>query len=186
MNEQKLHSFWQWFQVNASSLYLTREGHDLAFRALSEKLKELHPRLSVELSQEVDGERELILSADAEDSIFPIITKICNYAPEIAGFKIIPLRKKLSSSLGIWMDGHYLETNQISFVGVQSQKKWNLCFFVTEFKGSQEACQNAVSILLEHTLGERNVAHKIKSWKINFQLSESRVAKKYSELNLLF
>src|SRR5262245_11762094 len=88
--------FWKWFHDHEEELFHFQSERDEIFHSLSEALERVYEGLTFEVGPVEDGRRELVISADGIREAFPAVKSLCENAPELPRWKIIPFRPRRS------------------------------------------------------------------------------------------
>lgn len=91
--------FWNWFVENESYINQNFETNkESILDSLSRRLKEIDENLTFEIShRNQERDRELIISADGIADSFNNVINLCNVAPSIENWTIIPFRPRMDS-----------------------------------------------------------------------------------------
>ncbi|MFL6077402.1 MAG: hypothetical protein ACJ73S_28910 [Mycobacteriales bacterium] len=88
--------FWSWFDDNAERLAQQGDPNHRSFRELGRKLREVHPALAFEVSGNVGGTRELVLSADGAVEGFDAVRALVACAPVEESWTVTAFRQPRS------------------------------------------------------------------------------------------
>jgi hypothetical protein len=89
---EPLTEFWRWFEANSERLASNPEGPETV-EDMDYWLGRIHQGLSYQI-RSAGRKKELILSADGEMRLFPIVDQLARQAPRTKGWKITALRRK--------------------------------------------------------------------------------------------
>src|SRR5262245_21086713 len=76
-------AFWTWFDDNAARLHAMDNLVD-AMNDVGAQLEGPYPGVLAEIEKGEDGQRALVLTADGERELFPIISRLAAGAPTVA------------------------------------------------------------------------------------------------------
>lgn len=157
--------FWNWFVKNQESYYnenVDDEKREKLFDDFSNNLKKIHPDLVFEFGPtDKNGIKELTISADGIEEIFPIVESLIKKSPKIKNWKFNAFRQRVPGDdfeieygdLKIsYSDLYFKSTNQDGKLGIE--------LYIRNYDGKGET-QNAVYILLDNLIGEYDVVTKI-------------------------
>jgi hypothetical protein len=99
----KIDAFWTWFVKNKSKfedLFDQDSSHqDQQFDLILSHIRKIEGGLAVEITKEVGGVREIIISADGDRTKFAAVQAIVSKAPKIEGWTVTAFRQRASKSL---------------------------------------------------------------------------------------
>lgn len=92
-------TFWNWFLKNESYINKNFEANkESILDDLGNNLKEIDDNLTFEISHyNPEKKRELIISADGIADTFDSVINLCNAAPIVDNWTIIPFRPRMKS-----------------------------------------------------------------------------------------
>ena len=160
--KSRIAEFWQAFELNAAKLAQARSADTPVYDELLETLQEIHEGLFIEFSTS-PGDCELIITAEGEKSLFPLVEQIVAAAPVIKGWKIFALKPKLGFPDLIQWEGYQLSIEDVVFDPMESESG-ELGLFLLVPNLADEDAQNAHDALLraiDHGLGEREFAEAV-------------------------
>jgi hypothetical protein len=88
---EKAEAFWTWFAENEARIRQIRTAGVPLIRLVHAKLREIAPKLTIELSAD-DNPKELIISASGDRSLFPLVREVVSRAPKLPGWRFIALK----------------------------------------------------------------------------------------------
>ena len=88
-----LSEFWDLFLECERRLAKAESADDPVYDELLERLHAVHPGLFLEFSS-TPGARELIVTAEGDESLFPLVDTIVEAAPEVPGWTVHALRPR--------------------------------------------------------------------------------------------
>ena len=152
--KSKQERFWLWFSRNANSFLHLEKNQDKLFSDLKRALKKIHPNLVFEFSTIFEnGTRELIISADGIESLFPIVTDLVNQAPELRNWKIIAFRQPHKDITELKYGNLIIKLSDVFFRYAKDNGKIALELNIRGFYESPEWTA-ATFILLDTIVGE--------------------------------
>lgn len=86
-------SFWQWFASEEDRLAELVADPPKFFIPVIERLHKVHPGLVVEIGPELDGRRELAISADGRLEVFPAVLATTSLVPSLRRWSIVAFRQ---------------------------------------------------------------------------------------------
>jgi hypothetical protein len=168
-------SFWQWFVRNAATLHADENLVGVMNRITAE-IKKVDRDLIAEISSLKD-DRTLILSADGERKLFPVVMALYAARPSVTGWKIVAFRQRTPATelkgVEFEMNGKKYSPFAISFVAARNGDKLDIALFSpTEYVSDD--IKRMLFVMLDHVIGEYDSETKISG--IDF-LPKSRTAK---------
>lgn len=88
--------FWEWFQRNESRIYQFENNKEQILNEISEQLSKYKEGVVFEISQEQNGKRVFILSADGLKELFPAVQALKDSAPRLEKWSIVALRPRMN------------------------------------------------------------------------------------------
>lgn len=161
-SKSSIAEFWQSFELNAAKLAQARSADTPVYDELLDTLQEIHEGLFIEFSTS-PGECELIITAEGEKSLFPLVEQIVAAAPAVKGWKIFALKPKLGFPELIQWEGYQLSIEEVVFDPMENETG-ELGLFLLVPNLADEDAQNAHDALLraiDHGLGEREFAEAV-------------------------
>jgi len=168
-------SFWQWFAQNAAALYA---DHDLVavMKKITVELKRVSPGMLCELSS-AQEDRSLILSADGDAELFPVVQALYAARPNVAGWKIVAFRQRRPpnelKSLEFEIEGKKYDPTACSFVAQRNGDRLDIALF-SPTEDVSDHVKTIMMVMVDHVIGEYNTETRIsgidylprsKTWK---------------------
>lgn len=156
--------FWQWFQANGDRLRAAMYGEDDAARQdASEELREavavVEPGFILEFGADVDGVRELIVSADGQPERVDPVKEFVDAAPALRGWSVIAFRPRMDigDSIAIRLEGESVSPEDVWFQLADGDEWLRLTLYVRGLNAANERLRGlGASLLAEHAMGERD------------------------------
>ncbi|HEY1086557.1 MAG TPA: hypothetical protein VGE37_02645, partial [Archangium sp.] len=157
-------AFWAWAAAHVAQLKTVKSGREPVIEELSRELDKVQPGLAFELGAGKDP-FELIISADGDKALFPVVTRLVAAAPALPGTKVIALRpRKDIGSFSMDLGGEKLDAKRLSFLA-EPDEKAGLIALTVHIEGwtseRREAQEQAAFMLIEAALGEGDMETKI-------------------------
>ena len=161
--EQQIAEFWKVFLKHESELATISTADHPVYDLILERLHRINSGLYFEFSCG-SGESELVVTAEGDSSLFPLVYSIVANAPDIQGWSIIPLKPKLGfPSTSTW------ECVTVTIADVvfdplerKGSRDLGLRIFVPGLaRECIEDAHNALLRALDHALGEREFAEAV-------------------------
>ncbi|WML46648.1 hypothetical protein RCG23_13405 [Neobacillus sp. PS3-34] len=157
--EQK---FWKWFQENSDQFYqMSEEDKEELFDILHVQLQKIHKELVFEFQVEpdIDGVKELIISADGMRELIPYVLKLVNIAPKLKNWKITAFRQRMEG-IEINFNGFRISEDTVLFTYdyTADSNFINVNLFLENYEAEM---QGTLFLLLDSCLGEFNVMTKL-------------------------
>lgn len=152
--------FWNWFRSNEDRLWNLQDGNDPVLDEMQAELTKYRQGLYVEVSDEEDGVREIIIHTAGKKALFKDVEALVNAAPSIERWSVIALKPPRGFDFVFDSEGLTLEPSQMWFRSLSTsgdRSALGLLIFVPLSKVDQ-AVKDAVVTVLETGLGERLAA----------------------------
>ena len=162
--ENKIAAFWQWFTDNEADFHnmeLLGDRQGELFELLSNELHKLSEHLSFEFSSlHEDGKRELVITANGMQSVFPIVFQLYETAPLFSNWIIVPLKPRLDREVTLGIAGKEFGFDDIYFDGQVNGSKLDLDLYL-RCDLPDNILPQIGFLMLDVILGEFDVATKI-------------------------
>lgn len=186
MEEQvEYNSFWKWFLEHEDKFFHYEQYHTDLLEETLEKLKDIQENLVFEIGPEIDGKRDLILSANGLKEGFASVIELSKSAPELDRWIIIPFRQRKGNlDIQIQIEDITLSPEDIFFTYNSSSKKLDIDLYIAGIDEEDERIFHVVLLLLDNVIGEYDVEMKIDKIDIH-PLAEIKDATKLYSLKEL-
>ncbi|PZD96973.1 hypothetical protein DNH61_04820 [Paenibacillus sambharensis] len=156
-------TFWKWFESNESYFHNNFETNkELLFDNLSLKLKEIDENLTFEISNNPEQKRELIISADGIADSFDNVISLCDAAPPLRDWVVIPFRPRMDSKgIKVNMGEDSLGYNDVYFTYQNRGHYIDLEVYIRFEEDNRHHYVNMYFILLDSLIGEYDAVSKI-------------------------
>ena len=158
-------AFWRWFEKNAvqiesdvRALRQDKQATQLTMRDLQRRLARVNPGLVHEIGSDLEGEVELIISADGDLAVFDAVTRLVSSAPRIPGFKFTAFRPRIGEQFALGMFGHQISFAQVRYEAWPEDDKLGVKLHIAVEGVDGEELDTMAFILLDMALGEYDVA----------------------------
>jgi hypothetical protein len=155
--------FWNTFRRQAPKLARAVLAQDPSYQALLRDLQAIDDGLFLEFST-TDVPHELIVTADGDRELFPIVRRIVAAAPVVDGWVFLALKPKLGFPVSTVWEDFTLEIRNVLFEPLvrTGSDQVGLRIFVRHLD-EQEAddAHNAVLRAMDHGLGEERLANSV-------------------------
>src|SRR5688572_25644184 len=159
--ERATDNFWKAFRERAAELAAVKSADEPVYDFLLERLHEVDPGLFLELSIN-EQPCELTISADGNRELFPLARSVVAAAPAVDGWTIRALKPKQGFPEGARFNEVSIKTEGIVFQAFESDEDprgIHLLIFIPGItEEEKEDAHNAVLRLLDHALGEEELA----------------------------
>lgn len=158
----RIAAFWRSFSELAPELARAEDANDPAYDRLLEGLQQIDAGLYFEFSAE-PGDCDLVITAEGERTLFPLVRQIVAAAPGIPGWTVRALKPKLGfPEAGQWGQVR-VKTEDVFFEPLENGAgELGLRLLVAGITDDQvEDAHNAVLRMLDHGLGEEALADTI-------------------------
>ena len=158
----RIQQFWSWFEENKSHYTDYEDEWDPGLERLEEKLHSIDKTLSLEITSEVDGLNEIIISADAFIEKFSLVREIVDNAPYIKGWRIEALKKARGVEFILRTKGFELNPIYMYFYPYFDNDALTIVIYSKNLKEfDQDSLIYYGRSLLINILGEYDVATKV-------------------------
>lgn len=168
--------FWDWFRSNAGRLnrsFTETVTSDELIPLAEEAGKRLYNydrRLSPLMGRAPDGVCEPIVTADGDADAFASVFELVTAAPEISGWRLIPLKPRGIGFTGfeaIELEGRRLPLETSRFSLIQEGDSYGLVVLVdTEGGATDELHSIMAKLLVESLIGEYDLAMRIAEFDV--------------------
>ncbi len=108
-------AFWQWFRTEEEHLAQLVQDPPQFFTPVIERLRRVHPGLVLEVGPEINGRRELAISADGCLEVFPAVLATAALAPELRRWNVVAFRQPKPDGLILSGPGFELDADHLWF-----------------------------------------------------------------------
>jgi hypothetical protein len=157
-------AFWKWFTTNSPSLSKEPKPIDVMNR-IQEQLNKGHPGVLAEIGSTKER-RKLVLTADGDRKIFPIIQRLYASRPTVEGWDVVAFRPRDINALTIEMNGQKLDPRAVRYRAQRSGDQLDVEVFVPGYVEGDKTMAQMAFIALDHTLGEYDVETKVAGIKL--------------------
>jgi hypothetical protein len=161
--KQAIAEFWRFFQKHKVELAGLSSADHPVYDLILEKLQQINPGLYFEF-QSGSGIAQLIITADGDSSLFPLVDSIVDSAPNIPGWSIFPLKPKLGFPVTTTWEGITVSIKDVVFDPLErgdSQELGLRIFVPGLIPENAKAAHNAILRALDQALGERAFAESV-------------------------
>jgi len=158
--------FWSWFKTNASRFAgLGGEDEDDLLDEFERALHLFHPELYFEIGGRPEGPRELVITADGDRSLFPLVEELVAAAPAVPGWEVIAFKQAGGFECTVNYQGLTLDPAACWFrplVATTDRSIFGLQVASPAYSSeSEKTLLSAVYVLLDSALGELACAEQI-------------------------
>lgn len=108
-------TFWEWFQRHEGDLWRIEDYQDEWLDRLQAALAEYRQGLWVEVSDEDEGVRELVISAAGDEQLFDDARDLVAHAPELKRWKVLALKPARGFDFMFEDDSVKLDPRELAF-----------------------------------------------------------------------
>lgn len=108
-------------------------------------------------------DRLLVLTADGDRKLFPMILKLFAARPDVEGWKIVAFRQRESNRpmLTFSMSDRELDPATLRYVADRNEGKLDIKLYVPGYAEGEKTLGTMAFLALDHTVGEYDVETKI-------------------------
>jgi hypothetical protein len=160
-------TFWTWFAREEVRLAIETRAKDPtgAMMEISGHLEAINSRAVVELAIEPDEmhPHTLVITADGDTSLFPMVKKIVAAAPPLKKWKVVAFRQRRDPGQSLQLDGFEAKPADFFFRETgRAHGKVDVEVLVKGMnEGNEKVAQQAAFLMLDHLLGEHDVEMKV-------------------------
>lgn len=163
-------SFWELFLRNERRLWKLRSGDDSILDDFHAALASYSDRLSLEVSDEENGMRELIVSADGDSSLFRRVDELVAVAPKLPRWHVIALKPPRGFDFEFQSGDLHLSPRELVFEPLLSEANPDALgvrvLVPRDASANDEEILEAVRQVISIGLGERVATSAIKHIEI--------------------
>ena len=153
------HTFWDWFSDEAPSLWTASKVD--AMQRIQRELEKQHHGVLAEIGSDGGG-RLLVLTADGERSVFPMIQQLFAARPNVKGWKIVAFRQREAKPFSkISMNNRELDPATLRYVARRENDKLDIKLYVPGYTDGDKELGLMGFLALDHTVGEYDVETKL-------------------------
>lgn len=158
-------TFWNWFRANDANLRAMPDADHPFWDVALEQLQLVNPDLWFEMSNEIRGRREFVISAESNRALFPLVDAMVAAAPSMSAWRIVALKPALGFDFkhnyeDVEYDPHTMwfwpleSSSHPEDLGLRIAIPWDRDL-------EERAARFAVFMILESGLGEREFASTV-------------------------
>lgn len=154
-------AFWNWFVDHAPALAKERSMSDV-MKQVQRELKKLDRGVIAEIGSAGD-DRLLVLSADGDRKVFPMVQQLFAARPAVKGWKIVAFRQREAKRPMpvLSMNDRKLDPATLRYLAVRDHQKLDIQLYVPRYVEGDEAIGLLALLALDHTVGEYDVETKL-------------------------
>lgn len=159
--DEKIQAFWQWFDSHKHEFEnLSADNQEAHINLLLEKLQQIEPGLSVEISGEV---QEIIISAEGDTTKFALVEEIVSKAPPLEEWDVTAFRQPSLEDFTLQYENIELTPSELYFLPVEENDKLDIIVYGLGFREyNYNKLAHYGMIMLDKVMGEYNAATKVR------------------------
>ena len=159
-----IENFWIWFNENNSMFNnINDQNRDDLLDTLLERLHKIQEGLSVEVSEEFKGKRDIVISAEGDRDLFPIVQKIVGAAPKMEGWTVTAFRQPVNIDFTLEYQGLKFKPSQMFFFPVIDQDTLDLIIYAKSINKYDSNTVNHYGLItMDNVLGEYDCVTKVR------------------------
>jgi hypothetical protein len=166
---EPINEFWTWFIKNEKDLRNFEKDPDRYLNKIARQINKVQDGLAIELGTPKDGLIEMTISADGVATLFPVVIKIVEKAPELKGWKFYAFRqrqpKEKIKEFTLSNGANELNVGDLKFYPIEEDDALDIIIFVN---GLTEENRNQIAyaglLLLDNILGEYDCVTKVRHY----------------------
>jgi hypothetical protein len=161
----KIQKFWKWFDLNKEKFEDMDEERDEKLDQMLGQLHKIKAGLSVEISNNKQGTREITISAEGDIDKFPIVKEIVAGAPVIQGWVAIAFRQPTPVDFTLEIADLRLTPSELYFVPLIEKDALDILIIGEGFNAYDfEMLGHYGLIMLDNLMGEYNSVTKVRHY----------------------
>ncbi|QDA61904.1 hypothetical protein [Hymenobacter jejuensis] len=169
ISSNKTEAFWLWFVENRAEFEhlneATRNEKDEKLNQLLEQLLKIDDGLAVEVSNESQGVRDLVISAEGDKEKFPVVKEIVQTAPFIPGWTVTAFRQRSDDDFTLQYRSLRFTPSDMYFYPIAEGDSLDLIIYS---KGLKNHNPDTVAfyglIAMDNVLGEYDCVMKVRHY----------------------
>jgi hypothetical protein len=160
--------FWSLFAKRADALARIRSADEPVYDELLDQIQTIDPGLFVEFSAQ-PGSCELIITAEGDSSLFPLVDAVVSAAPQLDGWQFFALKPKLGFPKSVVWEGYEVSIADVVFepLSASGSDDLGLRLLVPGLdEGDRDRAHNGLLRALDHGLGERAFAQAVQHTEV--------------------
>lgn len=167
-SEQSIEGFWHWVRCNRTRLEIATRQPGPVVDDLHKRLRSIHPGLRVEVGSDLNGAYELVISAEGDSTLFPLVDAIIDRSPTLPAWRFQALKPARGWEFTIDFEGVELSPSDI---WIRLHDIPSASTEVTVHPTCRAAIPEAhlletIALIIETGLGERLAAEIIQNMEI--------------------
>ena len=164
--KDSIEGFWNWFTKHKDDLNkIDNNNRDQILNRILSELSKIKPELSIEISKEENGIREMTISPEGDRDKFETVISIIEKAPKIEGWKFVAFRQPLGFDFTLEYQGIKLTPSELFFFPIRDEESLDIIIYG---KGFIEHDFNTLAhyglIMMDNVLGEYDCVTKIRHY----------------------
>lgn len=164
--KDKIDTFWTWFVENKKSFeQIDSTNRDEKLNLILAKVHNIEGGLSIEISKETEGIRELTISPEGDRGKFQIVKDIVNKVPKIPGWTVVAFRQPLNFDFSLEYEDITFRPSEMFFHPLINDDSLDLIIYAKNISRHDE---NKVTlyglITMDNLLGEYDCVIKVRHY----------------------
>lgn len=165
VHPQQINAFWSWVKAHQDDLDALESPEHPFWDELLGQLQQIDEGLWFEVSMPGDDVRELVITAEGDWELFPLVEAMVSVAPDLQGWDVVALKPAMGFEFGIRYEGLDLDPRKMWFqplVDEDAPDVLGLRVAMPGFEDDQEqAFANGLLVILDTALGEKSAASDV-------------------------
>ncbi|MDQ3491034.1 MAG: hypothetical protein M3449_08215 [Acidobacteriota bacterium] len=159
-----IEKFWRWFVDNKAKFETDPNKEPVPdLDPILVRLRMVSNGLSVEVSRELNGVRDLVISANGDKSKFLFVQKIVDRAPVIDGWTVTQFRQRANIAFVLETESIRLATDEMYFEPLLEENEVDLIVYAKDVKDLDNDVLNHFGlIVIDNVLGEYDSVMKVR------------------------
>ncbi|HVK77350.1 MAG TPA: hypothetical protein VM734_28785 [Kofleriaceae bacterium] len=158
--------FWAWVADHVDELRAVTNARAPIMNQLADQLHKVHRGLALEVGLKMEP-LELIISAEGQRKLFPVVERLIAAAPPIPRVRPVAFRPRLAPGFKIRIDGIELGPDDLWFTASVAGEGLDLTLYVRGLEDEDdETWAYVVFLVLQATLGEYDFETRVASFEM--------------------
>jgi hypothetical protein len=179
MNEQganeTIAGFWTWFESHKDEFNDMEVDRDQALDSILEELSSIEEGLSVEISNETNGIREIVISPEGVREKFDMVKKIVSQAPDIEGWKVVAFRQPVDEDFTLRYGDLELTPSKLYFCPLEKDGVLDIIVYGDGFDNYEDGILTHYGlIMIDNLIGEYDCVTEVRYYDFQDLSQESQ------------
>jgi hypothetical protein len=165
MSKNEIDRFWEWFRRVEWELYDEFSAELPLYQDLIRRLHQLDRGLVVDVGPIEKRGRDLIVSADGKEALFPTVMRLVDAVPEMERWRVQAFRPRRTGHMNVIYEGRLYETPNMFFDVTEKKGKLDIEVWFIEPEGLNRHHETVAKVVVGNYLGEYDYVKRVRSVK---------------------